>query len=549
MIFKKGGTFIRTSLTILFALATVVAFAFPNDALASQKKKSAGNPLYASIVVDSDTGVIIHQSNPDKKLHPASLTKVMTLLLLFDAMDAGRIGLNDTIAISKRAAAASPSKIGIPAGGSIRVKDAILALVTKSANDIAIAVAEHVGGTEDRFAIMMTGRARELGMNNTTFRNASGLHNPGQISTARDMAIMARYVINRYPDYYRYFSTQNFNYKGHNYHNHNHLMKSYKGMDGMKTGFIKPSGFNLIASAVRGNTRLIGVVFGGRSATSRNAHMKELLDRSFSGNTAPVLKNASLSETYEGLPPVRSHAPLPGRKPGAAAPAMAFASAAPLTGHMPGQLNAADSVPPPVLKGESQLAGANPVSDIPPNTAAVQKMIGAKLASLNSSLQTSPFSEMMGQGDYDLEQAKRIETGMIAIAAHTGQSLSAPKGPILRAGGQLENPVALAAFAPAPLLKDDLTAAARQPGTQQTQQTWAIQIGAFTSRVATDLAIKKTQAKLPAHYAAANPIIVPLRTQEGWLFRGRLSGFESEKAAAAACAFLSKDCLPVSPYE
>lgn len=517
MILRKGGTHFLTSLAVFFAVALVLALALPADAFAAAKKKkaAAGNPLYASIVVDSDTGVIIHQSNPDKKLHPASLTKVMTLLLLFDAIDAGRTSLNDQIKISKRAAAASPSKLGLAPGSSIRVKDAILALVTKSANDIAIAVAEHVGTTEDRFAIMMTGRARELGMNNTTFRNASGLHNPGQISTARDMAIMARYVINRYPDYYRYFSTQNFNYKGHNYHNHNHLMKSYKGMDGMKTGFINPSGFNLIASAVRGDRRLIGVVFGGRSAASRNEHMRELLDRGFSGDKAPVL-TASLSGAFEGLPPVRAHAPVPGRKPGAE-------SAAPA----------------------AYAAAAQPASRVPPNTEAVQKMIGAKLASLNSSLQNSHFSEMMGQGDYDPEQAKRIETGMMAIAAHTGQSqsLSAPRGPILRADSQLEKPVALAAFAPAPLLGDDHSAAA------QSAQKWAIQIGAFTSRVATDLAIKKTQARLPAQYASASPIIVPLRTNEGWLFRGRLSGFESQQAAASACAMLSKDCLPVSPYE
>ncbi|HRQ61086.1 MAG TPA: D-alanyl-D-alanine carboxypeptidase family protein, partial [Alphaproteobacteria bacterium] len=253
-------------------------------------------PFYASIVVDSDTGVILHQANPDKKLHPASLTKVMTLLMLFEAIERGETSLNDSIKISKKAAAAVPSKLGLAPGSTIRVKDAILALVTKSANDIALAVAEHVGETEDRFAIAMTGRARELGMNNTTFRNASGLHDPGQISSARDMAIMARYVINRYPDYYRYFSTKNFSYKGQNYHNHNHLMKSYKGMDGMKTGFINASGFNLIGSAVRGNTRLIGVVFGGKSANSRNAHMKELLDAGFKKGTTPEFRNAAADD-------------------------------------------------------------------------------------------------------------------------------------------------------------------------------------------------------------------------------------------------------------
>ncbi|MCD8498023.1 MAG: SPOR domain-containing protein, partial [Alphaproteobacteria bacterium] len=164
-----------------------------------------------------------------------------------------------------------------------------------------------------------------------------------------------------------------------------------------------------------------------------------------------------------------------------------------------------------------------------------------RLASLGSTLENSSLSELMGQGDYDADQAKRIETGMIAIAAHTGQSLSAPKGPILRTDSQLSNPVSMASFAP-PLPQ-------RKGGDSAGSEKWAIQIGAFTSRVATDQAIKKTQSQLPAQYAsAASPIIVPLRTQEGWLFRGRLSGFDTEEQAAAACKHI-KDCLPVSPYE
>lgn len=485
-------------LSVIFGLALLTVFAFPTDAFAKKKKAPAGNPLYASIVVDSDTGVILHQANPDKKLHPASLTKVMTLLLLFDALDSGRFKLNDQIPISKRAAAAAPSKLGLSPGSSIRVKDAILALVTKSANDIAIAVAEYVGKSEDRFAIMMTGRARELGMNNTTFRNASGLHNPGQISTARDMAIMARYVINRYPDYYRYFSTKNFSYRGQNYHNHNHLMKTYKGMDGMKTGFINPSGFNLVASAVRGNERLIGVVFGGKSANSRNAHMKELLDAGFKNGARSEPQLASLGETFAGkkitgVPISPSNIPVPEKKPGA--------SAIEVAGLIPSDTETPSSPP-----------------------------------------QDENINEAMGQGDYDPEDAKRIQTGMIAIAAHTGrpmpaQNLTAPKGPILRTDSKMDSPVSMASFAPP------------MHSMAKATKTWAIQIGAFTSRVATDLAIKKTLGQLPQDYASANPIIVPLRTQEGWLFRGRLSGFDTEAEATQACAYLKKDCIAVATYE
>lgn len=516
-------------LKCFFALVLILALALPSAAEA-KKRRTEANPLYASIVVDSDTGVILYQSNPDKKLHPASLTKVMTLLLLFDAIDAGKVRLNDSIRISRRAASAAPSKLDLGAGSSIRVKDAILALVTKSANDVAVAIAEHLGGSEDRFAMMMTGRARELGMNNTTFRNASGLHNPGQVSSARDMAIMARYVINRYPDYYRFYNTRRFSYQGRAYDNHNHLMETYKGMDGMKTGFTNPSGFNLIASAVRGNSRLIGVVFGGKSASSRNAHMKELLDRGFLDAQRMEPRLASATDVLGELPPARSDAPVPPHKPSGAKAGDVL-------------LSAADKVPAPILKTDSRLSSvAAPVNNQAPvhNQVAVQKAIGERLASLNASFQNSHLADMLGQGDYDMDQAKRIETGMIAIAAHTGQTLSTPKGPILRAGNQLEKSVALASFAP-PLLE-------RQMEQTREPERWAIQIGAFTSRVATDQAIKKTLGQLPREYASASPIIVPLRTQEGWLFRGRLSGFQSKNAATAACAQI-KDCIPVAPYE
>lgn len=239
------------------------------------------NPKYAAFIMDADTGVILHQSNADKVLHPASLVKMMTLTMAFEALAAGRLSLRDRIPISSHAASMQPSKIGIPAGGSISVEDAIYALVTKSANDIAVAMGEKLGGTESQFAAMMTRRAREIGMTKTVYKNASGLPNSAQVTTVRDQAKLSRYIIKTYPQYYEYFSTRNFTYRGVSHHNHNRLMSSYKGMDGLKTGFIAASGFNLAASAVRGDRRLIGIVFGGRTAASRNARMAELLDQGF----------------------------------------------------------------------------------------------------------------------------------------------------------------------------------------------------------------------------------------------------------------------------
>jgi D-alanyl-D-alanine carboxypeptidase len=242
---------------------------------------SAAQAKYASIVVDYQSGRVLHQANADTRNYPASLTKMMTLFMVFEALETGRLTLDQKLKVSRRAAGMSPSRLGLGAGQRIKVRDAIQILVTKSANDIAVVVAEAIGGSESEFARMMTQRAQALGMSRTTFRNASGLPNRGQLSTARDMATLAIALQRYYPKYYKYFSTRTFRYQGRSYHNHNRLMKRYKGMDGVKTGYIRASGFNLAASAERGGRRLVAVVFGGRTARSRDSHMAKLLDRGF----------------------------------------------------------------------------------------------------------------------------------------------------------------------------------------------------------------------------------------------------------------------------
>jgi D-alanyl-D-alanine carboxypeptidase len=249
--------------------------------LASLSGYAQANPRYASIIIDADSGELISARYADKRLHPASLTKIMTLMMTFEAIDSGKLSKHSRITMSRHAASMVPSKLNIPVGSSIQVEDAIKALVTKSANDVAVALAEAVGGSESNFARLMTNRAREIGMRNTTFKNASGLHHREQITTARDMAKLARYLIKVHPNDYQYFSLNTFRYKGNTFSNHNHLMKRYPGMDGLKTGYIGPSGFNLVASAVQNNRRLIGVVFGGQTASSRDAHMEALLNASF----------------------------------------------------------------------------------------------------------------------------------------------------------------------------------------------------------------------------------------------------------------------------
>ncbi len=236
---------------------------------------------YASIVIDADTGQVLHSVNADTRNYPASLTKMMTLYMVFDALEKGKLTLNQKLPVSKRASGMPPSKLGLKVGDTIRVKDAILALVTKSANDVAVVVAEALAGKETTFAKVMTKRAKAIGMTRTTFRNASGLPNRGQKSTARDMAQLAKALMTDFPQYYHYFSTSRFSYKGRTYRSHNKLLKSYRGTDGIKTGYIRASGFNLVTSVERRNRRLIAVVFGGKTSKSRDRHMVKLLDRGF----------------------------------------------------------------------------------------------------------------------------------------------------------------------------------------------------------------------------------------------------------------------------
>jgi D-alanyl-D-alanine carboxypeptidase len=241
----------------------------------------ADNPRYAGIVVDLDNGEVLYAENIDDQRYPASLTKMMTLYLTFEALEEGTLRLNQPLPVSSYAAAKPAVKLWLSAGSSIPVDTAIRALAVRSANDVAAVVAEALGGSEARFAQMMTTKARELGMHATTFRNASGLPDDGQVTTARDMLTLSVRVMQDFPQYYHYFGLQEFTYRGTRHTSHNRLVRDYPGADGLKTGFIRASGFNVATTAVRGNRRLVAVVMGGFSSQSRDTHMANLLDRSF----------------------------------------------------------------------------------------------------------------------------------------------------------------------------------------------------------------------------------------------------------------------------
>ncbi|MFC4207877.1 serine hydrolase [Vreelandella malpeensis] len=241
----------------------------------------ANNPRYAGIVVDLENGEVLYSENADLQRYPASLTKMMTLYLAFEALGQGQLSLNQPLAVSAQASAMPATKLWLSAGSTIPLDTAIRALVVRSANDVAVVVAEALGGSESRFASMMTAKARELGMNSTTFRNASGLPDDGQTTTARDMLILATRVMQDFPQYYHYFGLQEFSYNGTRHTSHNRLVRDYPGADGLKTGFIRASGFNVATTAVHDGRRMMAVVMGGFSSSSRDAHMADLLDRSF----------------------------------------------------------------------------------------------------------------------------------------------------------------------------------------------------------------------------------------------------------------------------
>ncbi len=286
---------------------------------AATPQKSFANSKYAAIVVDGRTGEVLFSRNADAPRYPASLTKMMTLYLLFDELKAGRMKMTTRLKVSRHASRQAPSKLGLKPGSTIQVRDAIRALVTKSANDVAVVVAENIGGTESAFARRMTRTAHALGMSRTTFRNASGLPNSGQRTTARDMATLGRALQQHHPKYYRLFKTRYFKYRGRTYGNHNRLLGRMKGIDGIKTGYIRASGFNLVSSYWRGKRHLVATVMGGRTGRSRNAHMAKLLRRfigkaSTHGRTDLIARAPSSPGRYVSLP--KSGAPRPVIKPG-----------------------------------------------------------------------------------------------------------------------------------------------------------------------------------------------------------------------------------------
>ncbi len=272
-------------------LAFALAFGAVFGVLAG--RADAWSDRHSAMILDANTGAILHDENGDELRHPASLTKMMTLYLTFETLETGRLKMSDKISISEAAAAVAPSKLELDPGDEISVSDAVRAVITKSANDIAVALAEKIGGSEANFVRLMNARARDIGMSKTHFENASGLPNDDQVTTARDMITLALHLQDDYPTYYPLFATRTFSYNGSTFRNHNTMLNSFAGVDGVKTGYTRASGFNLVTSVRRSGRHLVGAVFGGASAATRNGEMRVLLTRALTRASTEKTRKAS----------------------------------------------------------------------------------------------------------------------------------------------------------------------------------------------------------------------------------------------------------------
>lgn len=361
------------------------------------------NPRYAGIVVDLENGEVLYAENADEPRYPASLTKMMTLYLTFEALENGTLSLDQPLPVSAQAAAMPATKLWLSAGSSIPVDTAIRALAVRSANDVAVVVAEALGGSEQRFANLMTVKARELGMNATTFRNASGLPDDQQMTTARDMLTLSVRVMQDFPQYYHYFGLQEFTYRGTRHTSHNRLVRDYPGADGLKTGFIRASGFNVATTAVHDGRRMVAVVMGGFSSSSRDTHMADLLDRSF--------MRASLRDQRTWLASTRFSSEFMGFT-GSAQPLRQPAPTRPMTQPMVASVSATSLSPtPPAARStpaqtvEAQLVEAEAArGDAPASPDPLQAFIerervladaspGAQAASAGWGIQVGAFSQ------------------------------------------------------------------------------------------------------------------------------------------------------------
>jgi D-alanyl-D-alanine carboxypeptidase len=512
-----------TSLVVALVALSLVSEAA--DARSRKRTKVAPTAAttearYADIVVDANTGDVLHAVKPDAPRRPASLTKIMTLYLLFERLEAGKIKLNTPLAVSENASAQPPSKLGLRPSQTIEVEDAIKALVTKSANDIAVVIAEALGGSEEQFAEMMTRKARALGMSRTTYKNASGLPDDDQVTTARDQALLGLAIQERFPRYYRYFSTRSFAFRGHSMRNHNKLLGTVEGVDGIKTGYTHASGFNLITSVRRGPRHIVAAVFGGETGAQRDARMRQLIEahvKEASGK--PASKVAEMPK-----PADRGESKKVASAADAAPTKLELASAKTEPASAPDGVTAFAPTPPPgstdpikpnAVKTVSVKAG---IDSAPLMTIAPEEITPAAGSSPGAPLPPPPPGAR--PGILGVLPAKMIET---------------PK-PADRPG---VSELSQASGNPAPAAVPIATASIAAPRTNHAGG-WLIQVGAYEDEKEARQYLASAREKAAKLLARAEAYTEPVIVKgDKTLYRARFAGLEKDKAEAA-CRYLKR---------
>lgn len=472
------------------------------------------SPTFSAIVVDANSGRTIYAADPDGLRHPASITKVMTLYLLFEQLESGKMTLQSRIPISEHAAAQEPSKLGLDPGETISVEDAIKAVVTRSANDIAVAIAEAIGGDESSFAAMMTRKAHALGMASTTYRNASGLPNDNQITTAKDLTILARSLEDRFPRYFRYFSTEEFEYDGQTIGNHNHLLGRVDGVDGIKTGYTRASGFNLLTSVHRDGRSLIAVVMGGHSAAGRDRVMESLIDDHLAQcstvRTATRVADASDAEDQPAKAAVVHTAPVRPTPIPVAVPSHVAAAQA-----LEGEGDDVEDDDQPTISVSAvrkvSLSSDPAAAHLPP------RANGERPAAVEPASSAPPPAKAPASGASRLIWTKGPDPATPAPPAK-------PKGDADRAGATV------GAVAADNSDHEDPKAIGKD---------WIIQLGATDDPAKAHALLDKALRQGRAPLAGAKPVTEKVRSADGTLYRARFAGLE-QASAETACRLLKK---------
>jgi len=525
-----GGLFQRglcRSAIVLATVFTIIGLSADAHARRSHRAKSADSyqPAYSSIVVDVNSGAIMQATNADAPRHPASLTKIMTLYLLFERLEQGKIKLTTELPVSAHAAVQAPSKLGLKPGESIRIETAIRAIVTKSANDVAVVVAEAIGGDEPAFAKMMTAKARALGMNQTVYRNASGLPDDQQITTARDQAILGRAIQDRFPKHYHYFATRTFEYRGHAIRNHNHLLGTIDGVDGIKTGYIHDSGFNIVTSVRRGNHHLVAVVFGGRSAPARDARVRSLIDNNI--NIAAVKRTAPpVVEGWETAvarkEPVdkdRKDKDKDDDRTGSAPVRVAAMTRASSDSPLPGST---DPIKPNAVKTVAVHPGSMRTAALSPLPSGSRQLTPASPEATQATITT-------------LVTVKSEQSPAITTSVHAAP-VSEP--PVAKSDPPPSAPTKIASVAP----NTPVPTAMPEP-TAKPRSGWIIQIGALPDEKDAWQRLELAQTKAKDLLGKADPFTERIEKGEKVLFRARFAGLEKNQAEAA-CKHLKRSDIP-----